>query len=540
MSEKRLSGSRPSVAAATLPHRRGSLSINTATLATSTATSQSPISGSVDATISPRRTRGDHFQTWIPRTLSSSRTTPTLPHDKRSYNAHYRLPRLLRHRWIQFVILVYATFSVLLTFTHLCQWSFSEKPITEPPVHIEEWEPKRTYRGDDAYSVVDDMTMAMRFSKMFSKSLPGTIEYTKPYWQRAHVTPTPHDISLTTWVTDKNYDQLIRIAQMWNGPMSITLHIESKAPTTSPETLDMLDQIRLDLQKESSIVQYADIHLLVTPPSYSGALALSRNSDRNFARLFARTEFICYLPIDLVPATELRDTLERNFDSFAARLRAGDVFVVPTFAYITAEQVASPEADWAEQAAEDDGEPENVEKEQFMTLVHEETFIPRTKSRLLHLVETGAMGVEDRHWPIGSGPTDFNKWKNAEKLFAVEDYEFHYEPVVIESRNVQPWCSERFAENGAACLYATYLTGANFWILPHDFVVRIKEQQQTWLSSTETVIQNRLYAKFVWELCVHHARMLDAEGLWNTDKSRHAKSSCSRVINSWGKGLVGE
>jgi hypothetical protein len=52
---------------------------------------------------------------------------------------------------------------------------------------------------------------------MFSKSLPGTIEYTKPYWQRAHVTPTPHDISLTTWVTDKNYDQLIRIAQMWNG-----------------------------------------------------------------------------------------------------------------------------------------------------------------------------------------------------------------------------------------------------------------------------------------------------------------------------------
>jgi hypothetical protein len=76
---------------------------------------------------------------------------------------------------------------------------------------------KKFLSSDDAYSVIDDMNMAMRFSKMFSKSLPGTIEYTKPYWQRAHVTPTPHDISLTTWVTDKNYDQLIRIAQMWNG-----------------------------------------------------------------------------------------------------------------------------------------------------------------------------------------------------------------------------------------------------------------------------------------------------------------------------------
>lgn len=149
MSEKRLSGSRPSVktaAASTLPHRRGSLSINTAALATSTATSQSPISGSVESTISPRRTRGEYSQTWIPRTLSS-RNTPVLPHDKRSYTSHHRLPRLLRHRWIQFVILVYATFSVLLTFTHLCQWSFSDKPIIEPPVHIEEWEPKRTYRG---------------------------------------------------------------------------------------------------------------------------------------------------------------------------------------------------------------------------------------------------------------------------------------------------------------------------------------------------------------------------------------------------------
>ncbi|GAB5585266.1 hypothetical protein Unana1_00166 [Umbelopsis nana] len=384
------------------------------------------------------------------------------------------------------------------------------------------------------------MTMAMRFSKMFSKSLPGTIEYTKPYWQRAHFTPTPHDISLTTWVTDKNYDQLIRIAQMWQGPMSITLHVEAAAPTTSSETVDLLDQIRLDLLKESSIVQYADIHLLVTPPSHSGSLALSRNSDRNFARLFARTEFICYLPIELIPATDLRDTLDRNFDSFATRLRSGDVFVIPTFTYAAADEVRA-DSTWEEAAAQDDDDDaETIEPEQHMTLLHEETVIPRTKTRLLQLVESGSMAIEDRHWPIGSGPTDFNKWKTAEMLFPVEEYEFHYEPVVIESRNAQPWCSERFADNGAACLYATYLTGANFWVLPHDFVVRVKEQQQTLLSSTETVIQNRLYAKFVWELCVHHARLLDAQGLWNTDRSRHAKASCSRVINSWGKGLVGE
>lgn len=141
MSDKRLSGSRPSVTTkSSLPHRRASLSLNTTTaLATSTATSQSPKLPS-ESVISPRRSR-DQSKSWLPRTFSRG---PLLPHDKRSH--HHRLPRLLKHRWIQFVILVYATFSVLLTFTHLCRWSFSETAIPEPQVTIKEWEPKRTYR----------------------------------------------------------------------------------------------------------------------------------------------------------------------------------------------------------------------------------------------------------------------------------------------------------------------------------------------------------------------------------------------------------
>lgn len=141
MSDKRLSGSRPSVTSkSSLPHRRASLSLNTTTaLATSTATSQSPKLPS-ESIISPRRSR-EQSKSWLPPTFSRG---PLLPHDKRSH--HHRLPRLLKHRWIQFVILVYATFSVLLTFTHLCRWSFSETAIPEPQVTIKEWEPKRTYR----------------------------------------------------------------------------------------------------------------------------------------------------------------------------------------------------------------------------------------------------------------------------------------------------------------------------------------------------------------------------------------------------------
>lgn len=149
MSDKRLSGSRPSVTTKTsLPHRRASLSLNTTALASSIAASQSPKLGSVESLASPRRSR-EQSKSWLPRTFSRG---PLLPHDKRTH--HYRLPRLLRHRWIQFVILVYATFSVLLTFTHLCRWSFSDKVIPETQVKIEEWEPKRTYQPGEL--LVDD------------------------------------------------------------------------------------------------------------------------------------------------------------------------------------------------------------------------------------------------------------------------------------------------------------------------------------------------------------------------------------------------
>jgi hypothetical protein len=79
---------------------------------------------------------------------------------------------------------------------------------------------------DDPASVLDDMTMSLRFSKAFSKALPGTIEYTQPYWRRAAALPAPNDITLTAWVTDKNYGQLIQIADMWKGKTRLVIKIK--------------------------------------------------------------------------------------------------------------------------------------------------------------------------------------------------------------------------------------------------------------------------------------------------------------------------
>jgi hypothetical protein len=60
------------------------------------------------------------------------------------------------------------------------------------------------------------------------------------------------------------------------------------------------------------------------------------------------------------------------------------------------------------------------------------------------------------------------------------------------------------------------------------------------LFCTQSIIQNRLYAKSHGEMCVHYARQLDSLGLWDSPKAKHAIAQCSRVISSWGKGLIGK
>jgi len=351
------------------------------------------------------------------------------------------------------------------------------------------------------------MSDSLKFSKMFSSSL-FAIESIKPYYFRATSIPQPQDISLITHITVATWPQLERLAENWQGPISATLHIQSKNDPPPPDIVDILRDLGYKYRNSAAMQSNVDVHLYFSPPATSPSLALAHNVDRNLARLFARTEFICDVPAGIIPATPIQNTLRTNEKSFLPRLRNGDVFVVPLFSFI-------------EHAAK-------------------HVPVPRTKSSLLSLVTRGLIGMDDRHWELGSGPSDFERWKDIDSVYAVKEYEVHYEPIVIQSRVSQPWCPERFADNRAACLFANYLTGAEFWVLPHDFMIQLEPNRGSDLSSFESIIQNRLYAKSHGEMCVHFARQLDALGLWDSPKARHAITQCSRVISSWGKGLIGK
>ena len=191
------------------------------------------------------------------------------------------------------------------------------------------------------------------------------------------------------------------------APISATLHIQSKSSPLPPDIADILRDLGTKYRSNIAMSSHVDIHLYFSPPASSPSLALAHNVDRNLARLFARTEFICDVPASIIPATRIRNTLRTNQKSFLPRLRDGDVMVVPLFTFI--EHAAKHSA------------------------------VPRTKTSLLSLVSKGIIGLDDKHWELGSGPTNFERWKDSESVYAVKDYEVHYEPIVIQSRNAQPW-----------------------------------------------------------------------------------------------------
>ncbi|KAI7881874.1 hypothetical protein K492DRAFT_128383 [Lichtheimia hyalospora FSU 10163] len=345
------------------------------------------------------------------------------------------------------------------------------------------------------------MTHGLQMSKLFSKSFYDATKATDPFWLKGSQVPEDGDITLVTAVTPGTWNELERLAGYWKGPISAVLHASK-----DDDDMTTLATLRESYNRNQDVASWVDIHLVrhAGPPI---SVLLPRNAERNLARLLARTEYVVELSSHIVPATNVRRTFNTNRKIFEALLKGGDMLVVPTFGF--------PDHDMSQYT------------------------IPYHKSRLLELVDEQQMGLTDRHWDMNEGPTNLVRWRDSTTLYSVENYHYDYEPIVVESKRVQPWCTERFLDRRSACFLSSYLAGGEFWVLPDDFMIRLPESKEYIMPDLDHVVENRLYAKFYWEQCVHHARQLDALGLWKGPRSEHVRKQCSRVIQNWGKGLIG-
>ncbi|KAL0143336.1 glycosyltransferase family 49 protein [Mucor lusitanicus] len=442
---------------------------------------------------------------------------PLLPHSKHG-NAFggtakpSLMSRLAQSRVVRFVALFYVIFSVFLSLNHTWRYltsspnssnnsiRFKQTDATLDEQFNDDWVPQRTYDQDDTYSLMNQMTHGLKMSKLFSKSYYDAAKNIQPFWKKASNIPEKDEVSIITTANADTWKDLKRLTIYWEGPISAIVHIEQDDDAT-------VEKIKQEYENTPELYRNVDLHLAQIPGEKLSVL-FPRNAERNLARLLAQTDYIMDLPHGVIPATDLRRTLESNKERIDSLLLAGDLLALPTFNFKNRE------------ATRDD--------------------VPYDKSQLILKLSEDKMVLDDKHWKENEGPTDLERWMDAEFLYAVEKYEFHYEPVIIESKTIQPWCSERFLDSRAACIFSSYLQGNEIWVLPDDFMVQMPLEEDSEVTDFDNVVENRIYAKFYWEQCVHHARQLDALGLWKSPRSQHIRSQCSRVIQNWGKGLIGK
>ncbi|CAM0140086.1 hypothetical protein VKS41_005751 [Umbelopsis sp. WA50703] len=344
------------------------------------------------STPSKRERYQNYFQSYT--RPSSTTHTPTKPLTPLSTTSSFRLPTFLRYRWLRFLLFIYAIFSVCVTFVHLFQWSFNQWP-----------EVPHDYTPVANISYVTDMSNTLKFSKLFSDQMPQNLENITPYFLRAKRDPRDDDVTVLTVVTEETIDHLVDVAEMWQGPVSAVLHIESTSHMP-PDTTALLFRIRHMHESNPSMRAHTDVHLIITPPRENTKFSLPMNQNRNLARLFARSEFVVHVDSDVMHLTDLADTLASKREQYKDFLLKGDVLVVPSFIHTT----------------------------------DEEEGIPQDKHTVIAMVEAGELAMYDTHHDLNLGPTSLADWKDSHTMYSVNSkYNYHYSPVAILSRSIHPW-----------------------------------------------------------------------------------------------------
>lgn len=278
------------------------------------------------------------------------------------------------------------------------------------------------------------MSHGLKMHKLFSKSYYDAAKLIQPFWLKATAIPEKDQVTIVTTATADTWDELVQLTGYWEGPISVIVHIEE-------EDEESVERISQEYQSSPELFKNVDVHLAQIPGDKLSVL-FPRNAERNLARLLSQTDYIMDLPPHVIPATDLHRTLELNKERIDQLLQSGDVLALPTFQFKDIDEVLRDD-------------------------------IPNDKSQLMAIINEGKMFLDDKHWKENEGPTDLDKWMEAESLYAVEKYEFHYEPVIIESKTIQPWCSERFLDSRAACIFSSYLQGNEIWVLPYDYMVQM-------------------------------------------------------------------
>ncbi|CAO3675085.1 unnamed protein product [Umbelopsis ramanniana] len=417
---------------------------------------------------------------------------------------------------VKYIFIIYVTTSLIYTARHLyttyspsvndnnlhvTSLQRNANPISEHPI-----EAKKDTRLEKQIVWVNeqgvDQNMSENFmlSKVFSDAMgPSKVI---PYYFKAHNALDSEDITIATLVTRDRFPVLSRLVTHYQGPISVAIHIQDDE--SHEEILAELHEL---YRNNAMMKEYVDLHLIVDK------FDRQFNMWRNVAKFFARTDYIVMLDVDFHICTDFRQSIREN-PAIMEKLRSGNTaLVIPAFEFVE--------------------QPDGLDSKTF----------PNSKSNLLHLVDQGKIDMFHRGWKKGHGSTNYTKWYESDSVYLVTDYNFSYEPYVIYKKEGSPWCDERFigyGANKAACLYEIYLSGIEYEVLPHDFLIHQTHYYPETERTKERTYNRKLYDSFREEVCLRYARMFITAGDWDSPRAENLRNECrkNRAFRAAIKGLA--
>ncbi|KAF9905276.1 hypothetical protein EC991_001875 [Linnemannia zychae] len=404
-------------------------------------------------------------------------------------------------RLLRFALLVYLTGSVLFTLYYVFvrygepQLNHITKPraLVEPgqatfdvesmvySKQIMNWKTPGTY---PEHPIDEDAVV----HKVFS----NTIQPSKvlPYYFKAGREFDPESVTITTLITFDRYPVFSKLVTNYQGPISVTIHINDDE--SRDENLSKLHDM---YNGNPYMKEFVDVHVVVDK------FDRQFNMWRNVARFFARSNYFMMLDVDFHICTNLQHHL--SLDPEARRLmKSGVAVLLPAFEYVDQE----------------DG-------------IDSATF-PKDKDSVYKLVQAKKLTIFHDFFLKGHNATDYERWYKTDSVYKVTAYQHSYEPYVILRKEGTPWCDERFVgygANKAACLFEIYISGIDYYVLPHDFVIHQSHPYKEETRKQERKYNRKLYQNFQEEVCFRYAKSFIAANVWTQPKADNLKQQCSKI-----------
>lgn len=432
--------------------------------------------------------------------------------------------------------------------------------------------PKRLDNLSDSFAPSTETPLSLmshtaRFNKLHSKSGNRFSEEVTPLlFQRTHSFPTD---SITACMFTNQFwlSRIPDFVRNWDGPVSLVVESFS---ADRPELMKSIQTLR----KIDSLVRHrVDFHIVQTPDGSPTqklknaermlAHPIATNAQLNVARFFSRSELVWLVgDARVLPSAGLYEILSRQTHLRTRVLDYGDAIVIPNFAFTRERRIYPSSFLSMGMDTNFTGLAEQYINASLSAIALAPYEWPKTRKDLHRLTtqsnslnsDARGMVLYDQAWMPSEGPTNWTMWQasvqkldssNEElsgkqnQMYPIVSYDLNYAPNVIVSREGQPWCTERFEFNKAACVYQMYLSGTELWVLPEAWTLTVQQIPSNTKEFEEDpelkeLISARLYSKFHQEACMHYGRELSSLNAWEDDRSKHARAICLHVLSSWG------